>query len=349
MNEILHEISAKVAFSSTCNLRCVYCRGSGSDTTLPASMENFRQRPLETGSISTEVLLSVLQHLHDEGLRQIRPTGGEPLLRRDWDVVVNEAARMGYSDVDITTNGILLENYLDHHGSLPEGLSMVKISLDTHDPKKFKEITGGGDLQRVVEGIKAINGKVYTRANRVLLRSEMNERELVEFITFCQKIGLNGVQYLDLVHYSNMPSANAAFFENEFVAFPEFKNLAENVLGVEFAVMAKPDTGVVFHQAVLPNGFKITFKDSTTTKRDETCQSCPVYCQEGRCLVRIATDGNLTLCPDYQGELPSFNVVDSIHDGTLHDEMGKIADIFLSAKQVPTFKEFNSRPSRQLC
>ncbi|MFH0749357.1 MAG: radical SAM protein, partial [Candidatus Gottesmanbacteria bacterium] len=234
MNEIIHEISAKVAFSPTCNLRCVYCRGSRSDTTLPASMEDFRRQPLETGSISTEVLLSVLQHLHEEGLRQIRPTGGEPLLRNDWDVVVNEAARMGYSDVDITTNGILLENYLDRHGSLPEGLSMVKISLDTHDPNKFKEITGGGELKRVIEGIKAINGRVYTRANRVLLRSDMNERELVEFITFCQKIGLNGVQYLDLVHYSNMPSANASFFENEFVAFPEFKSLAEKVLGIEF-------------------------------------------------------------------------------------------------------------------
>ena len=73
MNEILHEISAKVAFSPTCNLRCVYCRGSGSDTTLPASMEDFRRQPLETGSISTEVLLKILQHLHNEGLRQIRP------------------------------------------------------------------------------------------------------------------------------------------------------------------------------------------------------------------------------------------------------------------------------------
>ena len=131
MNEILHEISAKVAFSPTCNLRCVYCRGSGSDTTLPASMEDFRRQPLETGSISTEVLLKILQHLHNEGLRQIRPTGGEPMLRRDWDMVVTEAARMGYSNVDITTNGILLENYLENHGSLPEGLSMVKISLDS--------------------------------------------------------------------------------------------------------------------------------------------------------------------------------------------------------------------------
>jgi len=306
-------------------------------------MEDFRRKPLETGSISTDVLLDVLKHLHEEGLRNIRPTGGEPLLRKDWDTVVDEAAKIGYENIDITTNGILLENYLEGHGSLPKGLSMVKFSLDTHDPEKFKRVTGGGDLQRVVAGIKAVAGTIYTRANRVLLKSETNEAELAEFINFCQEIGLNGVQYLDLVHYNNLPYADPGFFEQEFVSFDEFKPVIEKMFGTTFRLIEEINTGVDFYQATLPNGFKITFKDSTKTRRDKSCQTCPVYCQEGRCLVRIATDGNLTLCPDYQGELPSFNVVDAINNGTLHDEMSNIASIFMSSKQLPTFKEFAQR------
>lgn len=347
-SEIIRNISAKVAFSPTCNLHCIYCRGDNVKRDISASMEDFRRQPLETGCLSTEVLLDVLRHLHQEGLRQIRPTGGEPLLRKDWDVIVSEAARMGYSDVDITTNGILLETYLQEHGSLPQGLSIVKVSLDTHDPDQFRKITGGGDLQKVIEGIKAISGKVYTRANRVLTRSEMNEKELMEFITFCQEIGLNGVQYLDLVYYNNLPNANPQFWEREFVPFSEFRDLASRVLGVDLVALKKPDTGVLFHQAELSNGFKITFKDSTITRRDEMCQTCPVYCQEGRCLVRIATDGNVTVCPDYRGELPSFNVVSSIGDGTLHDEMGKIADIFISTQQLPTLETFMKKHGLKL-
>ena len=116
MKEIIHEISAKLALSPTCNLHCNYCRGNNSDKLLPASMEDFRRQPLETGCISTEVLLNILRHLHEEGLRQIRPTGGEPMLRNDWDTVVTESANIGFSNIDITTNGILLESYMEKHG-----------------------------------------------------------------------------------------------------------------------------------------------------------------------------------------------------------------------------------------
>lgn len=341
-NEILDNISAKVALSPSCNLKCTYCGGADRIYGYPAAMEDFRKSSLKTGIISTATLLNSLKELHNTGLREIRFTGGEPMLRHDWDQIVTETSRMGYSNVDITTNGTLLEPYLKSHHELPSGLAMVKVSLDTYNPDRFREITGGGILEKVIEGVRAASDQVYVRANKVVLRSEQNEAELVTFIGFCKSLGIPEIQYLDLVHHPNKPNSNKEYFEREYVAFPEFRDLIRRVFDIDFQ-LRDGTYGAFFHQAILPDGFKITFKDIRFSMRDTQCQVCPLYCQEGRCLIRIGTDGNLTLCTDYKGELSSFNLVKEVAKGTLSDRMDTVAEIYASATQMRTIENFAER------
>lgn len=341
-NEILGSIGAKVALSPYCNLKCTYCGGADRRYGYPAAMEDFRKAPLKTGIISTVTLLNSLKKLHNTGLREILFTGGEPMLRHDWDHIVSETSRMGYGSVDITTNGLLLEPYLKIHHELPSGLAMVKVSLDTYDPDRFREITGGGILEKVIEGVRAASDQIYVRANKVVLRSDQKEEELVTFIGFCKSLGIPEIQYLDLVHHPNKPNSDKDYFEREYVAFPEFRDLIKRVFGIDFQ-LRDGTYGAFFHQAILPDGFRITFKDSRFSMRDAQCQACPLYWQEGRCLIRIGTDGNLTLCTDFRGELSSFNLIEEAARGTLSDRIDTVAEVYASATQMRTIENFAER------
>jgi cyclic pyranopterin phosphate synthase len=341
-SELVSQIDPKVAFTYNCNLRCIYCEGiAGFRPDKPAAMEDFRKTPLKNGSITTETLIGILKTLHEYGIEGMSPTGGEPMLRQDWDEIIREAALIGYKRIGLTTNGLLLETYMEKHGHLPQGLNFIKLSLDTDDADKFRAITGGGSLETVVRGITSVSRDVYVRANRVLLRSEMTDT--VRFIDFARSLGLREVSFLDLVYYPNRSNnADKQFFEREFVSFNEFKMIIKALYGVDFVPSGRPG-GVMFYHAQLSDGFKLSFKDSSITKRDKQCNNCSVFCQEGRCLIRIATDGNMTVCPDYRGELPSYNAAKELREGTLLATMDDVMDIFTNSSQVPTLKEFALR------
>ncbi|NMC35442.1 radical SAM protein [Candidatus Beckwithbacteria bacterium] len=348
--ETLADTTARVALWPYCNLFCNYCGGSSyRNDAFPAAMEDFRKAPMHEGNLSSDDLLTILRQLHEQGgMTKMRGTGGEPLLRHDWDKIITEISEMGYKEVDITTNGILLTTYLEKNGGLPKGLNVLKVSLDTCDPDSFREITGGGDLHKVLEGIRASSQLIYTRINRVLLRSEMTPSEMERFIDFCQGLGVKQVQYLDLVHYPNLDRSDKSFWEREFVAYPEFQTTVTQLYPKANFHTTRDQFGVAFHRALLPNGLVLSFKDSRYTMRDSECWDCPIFCQEGRCLVRVATDGNITLCPDYQGELPSFNARQALQDHSFQDRVQELQTIIERSEKVRTIELFTHKHNLEL-
>ncbi len=342
----LNNVSAKIAFSPACNFSCVYCGGSKDrvHAPTPALMEDYRATNIKTGIIPTDKLLGVLQGLYDAGVRSIRPTGGEPMLRKDWDVVVDGAAQMGFKGVDVTTNGSLLPRYLQQHkGKLPEGLTTMKVSFDTESPERFKYLTGGGDLNLVARGIKAIADQVYVRANKVFLMSEATVDHVKSFVTYCKNLGMKQIMYLDLVHYPNAPKNNPSFWKNEFAGFDVFSRLMRKAFrGTEFTRNTN-QFGVDFHQAKLQDGFIVSFKDSRRTMRDKQCGTCPEFCQEGRTLLRVGTDSNTTFCPDYKAEMPHFNAAQALINGTFMDKMREISRTVDNSTKSNTLKLFRKK------
>lgn len=350
-HESLRPVSIKLALTSNCNLNCTYCDGPVGRAKLstPAAMEDYRAEHISTGSISTDQLLQLFKEFSDRGFASVRPTGGEPTLRHDWDYVVDTLAKTGYQGVDITTNGMLLSHYLDNHGGkLPEGLSTVKVSLDTYDPEEFKCVTRGGDLNKIMDGVSRISGQTWVRANTVVLRSNTTPEKIKGLIDFCQGLGMKQIQFLDLVYYPNLPSANPKFWEEQFVAWPEFARVFKQIYPEAKFTEPTNQFGVNFHRTELSNGFVVTFKDSTSTMRDPKCATCPLYCQEGRCLVRVATDGNVTFCPDYKAELPHFNGIRTLQDGTFDQKVDEIADIVESSVRMRTIEIFAQKHNLKL-
>src|SRR5574340_466885 len=124
----------RISVTDRCNLRCVYCMP---DTGQPCVNH---EKVLTTSEIVRFVRIAARY-----GLRKVRITGGEPLVRKDILALVRALKQdVGIHDLSLTTNGLLLEGMAD---SLRQaGLDRVNVSLDTMDPKRYREITRGGDL-----------------------------------------------------------------------------------------------------------------------------------------------------------------------------------------------------------
>jgi cyclic pyranopterin phosphate synthase len=135
--------------------------------------------------LSFEEIVEVVKVAVNLGINKIRLTGGEPLVRKDIVTLVKMiATENGINDLALTTNGILLSDL-----AIPlknAGLQRVNISLDTLNSEKYKSITRGGSLNRVLEGIKAaINaGLTPVKVNCVVFKSS-NEADAKGVKEFC--------------------------------------------------------------------------------------------------------------------------------------------------------------------
>jgi len=155
-------------------LRCIYCHHEG--------------ELLPGGEIPGDMVVSIAKAAAELGMRSVKLTGGEPLLRKDLDLII---ARIPQSlDISITTNGILLAERAE--ALARAGLDRVNVSLDSLQPNRYCQITGGrpGDLERVLAGIDASREAdlLPIKLNFVVLKR--NESEVPEMIDFCRRRGL---------------------------------------------------------------------------------------------------------------------------------------------------------------
>ena len=179
----------RVSVTDRCDLRCVYCMA-----------EHMEFLP------KAEVLtLEELQRLCGAfvrlGVRKIRLTGGEPLVRRDVMVLVRGLGEMvatgALDDLTLTTNGTRLAGFA---GELAEcGVRRINVSLDSLDPATFRAVTRHGDLGRVLDGLAAARAAgLAVRINAVALKG-INEHEFDRLIGWC------GEQGFDLCLIETMP------------------------------------------------------------------------------------------------------------------------------------------------
>lgn len=159
----------RVSVTDRCNFRCVYCMP-------PGGIEHLAHDNI----LRYEEIFEIVQTAAEQGVREVRLTGGEPLVRRDLHVLVGMLTQIpGIEEVSLTTNGLLLEKYA---ASLAEaGLKRVNISLDTLDKEKFARITRGGSLETAWRGIEAAErcGLTPIKINAVLMRG-VNDDEVVD-------------------------------------------------------------------------------------------------------------------------------------------------------------------------
>lgn len=134
----------RVSVTDRCNLRCLYC------------MPESGVKPLGHGDILTYEEILCLGHIASAlGIRKIKITGGEPLVRKNVDrLIAGLKAIDGIDSVTLTTNGVLLKSQLPK--LLEAGLDAVNLSLDTMDEEKYRQVTRIGSLKEALEGLEAV-------------------------------------------------------------------------------------------------------------------------------------------------------------------------------------------------
>ena len=187
----LHDLRLSVI--EACNFRCPYCMpadevpdGYGFDAATRLSFDQI------------ETLVRAFARL---GMRKLRLTGGEPLLRRDLPALVARLAGIeGIEDIALTTNGVLLPR---HARALREaGLGRVTISLDALDPLLFRAMSGGrGEVADVLAGIEAarVAGFPVIKLNSVVQRG-VNEHQVLPLVERFRDSGmvLRFIEYMDV-------------------------------------------------------------------------------------------------------------------------------------------------------
>lgn len=179
----------RVSVTDRCDLRCVYCMAEDM-TFLP-----------KADILSLEELERLCQAFVRLGVRKLRLTGGEPLVRRNIMQLIRNLGELvkdgSLDELTLTTNGTQLAKYAQELKDA--GVRRLNVSLDTLDPDKFRRITRWGDLGKVLEGLEAArDAGLKVKLNTVALKG-VNDDEFDRLIEFC------GDKGFDLTFIETMP------------------------------------------------------------------------------------------------------------------------------------------------
>ncbi len=176
----------RVSLTSNCNLRCQYC--------MPAEQIKNNEQTL-----SNEELIYLIRLICQTGIKKIRLTGGEPLLYPQLEYLLKICKEIkSVKKVVLTTNGILLSEQIEKLKKA--GLDGINLSLDCIDKDLYKKITRGGDIEKVLLGIKkAKNLDIPLKINSVIMK-DINEQEILPLVKFANyhKVDLRFIELMPI-------------------------------------------------------------------------------------------------------------------------------------------------------
>ncbi|MBU2102707.1 MAG: GTP 3',8-cyclase MoaA [Candidatus Omnitrophota bacterium] len=188
----------RISITDRCNLRCIYCMPEGGVV-----------RKVVSEILSFEEIIRVVKVCSTIGIRKIKISGGEPLMRKGCCKLLESLIRLPkIQEVSLTTNGLLVRQ---HSKDLKEaGLRRMNISIDTLDARKFRRIAGQGELADVLDGIDAaIEDGFFVKLNVVMMKG-VNDNEIMEFMHFAGERKLI-VRFIEL-----MPMVESRLLNKDF-------------------------------------------------------------------------------------------------------------------------------------
>jgi GTP 3',8-cyclase len=182
----------RISVTDRCNFRCVYC--------MPREMFGRGYRFMDRKELLTfEEIERLVRVFAGHGVEKVRLTGGEPLLRRDLEILIAKLTALGDLDVALTTNGALLPQKAE--ALVAAGLRRVTVSLDTLDDETFRTMNDVGfPVERVLEGIDAAAAAgLQVKVNAVVKRG-LNDGQVVELARHFRGTGhiLRFIEYMDV-------------------------------------------------------------------------------------------------------------------------------------------------------
>lgn len=261
----------RVSVTDRCNLRCFYCLPRGHNPCV-------RSQPLSLAELAAVVRVGV-----GLGIRKIRITGGEPLVRPGVIDLIRELSREPrIADLALSTNGTLLA---EHAAALKAaGLRRVNISLDSLQPEVFRAISGRNDLDRVLAGIAAARaaGLHPIKLNVVVMRG-VNDAELPAMLDFGAAAGAQ----IRFIEY--MPLGLGQRWETSYVSRDEILDRIRPRVASEPARRQPGDTATYY---ALRDGGEVGVISPVSCRFCDLCNR-----------LRLTADGRLRPCLTREGEV----------------------------------------------
>ncbi len=258
----------RVSVTDRCDFRCVYC--------MSENMAFLPKRDL----LSLEELDRLCSAFVDRGVRKLRLTGGEPLVRRDIMTLFASLSRHlrggALDELTLTTNGSQLPRYARELASY--GVKRINISLDTLDPDKFRAITRWGEVDKVLAGVDAaLAAGLHVKINAVALKG-VNEDEIADLVRWAHDRGMD----ITLIEVMPLGDVEAARLDQYLPLSMVRTRLAERFTLTD---VGDRTGGPARYARVAETGGRIGF---ITPLTHNFCESCN--------RVRITCTGTLYMC-----------------------------------------------------
>jgi len=293
----------RISITERCNYRCFYCMPQGVE--VETDKENF---------ITPEEIIDLVKAGVQLGIKKVRLTGGEPLIRSDINKILK-----GISDIKkveklcITTNGSFLYEKVELLKQYK--VSRINVSLDTLSPKKFKKITKIGDLNSVLAGIKkAIKAGIEVRINTVIIKG-INDDEIGSLVSLTEEYNLD-LRFIEL-----MPIGEGKKYSG--ISGIEIRDILAKE-GKELIDLEKRDGASKYYRLKDAKG-KIGFINPIS--------NC--FCQECN-RIRVTSKGDLKQCLNKKS---NFNIVKYMRSGVSKEEI--IEEISKEIYNKPEKHQFN--------
>lgn len=231
----------RISVTDHCNLRCVYC--------MPADIKWLPHEEI----LRNEEIVRLVDVFVSLGIKKVRFTGGEPLLRKGFfDIVKQVRSNHKELEICITTNGVLLEQYIDKIQEF--NVQKVNVSLDSLNPDTFAKITGVNAIHKVINGILKITALegVECKINAVIMESTLDElEELVRFAT-----NIHAIRFIERMPLSNDPvpfvSADTLLQKLESLGTVQRKTTSDTHVAAMYRFLPRWDKRAVINVGIIP-------------------------------------------------------------------------------------------------
>ncbi len=301
----------RLSVTDRCDLRCFYCMPKG-----------FRDFEAPDHWLTFDEIEKVMAAFADLGVKRVRLTGGEPLVRKGLPELTSRLAALpGIEDLSLSSNAVQLAR--DAEALYEGGVRRLNISLDSLRPDRFKEITGGR-LDKVLAGLRAAREAGFDpiKINMVVMRG-INDDEVEAVTDFCLEHGFT------LRFIETMPMGETGREASEmFLDLREVRERLEKRFDLVPGVM--PGGGPARYVQVAGTDLRIGFITPISQHFCDTCNR-----------VRLSVDGTLYTC---LGQDHSYPLREHLRAGAGHDEIK--AHLLQAIALKPERHEFNEKPGQ---
>ncbi len=259
----------RISLTDNCNLRCFYCMPDEKYAFAPAA------KLMQPDEIETIAKLFV-----SHGVKKIRLTGGEPLVRKDAPLIIDKLGKLGI-ELAITTNGVRVNEMMDN--LIAAQVKTINISLDTLNAEKFKKITRRDLFQKVRDNIDLLIQNNFRVKINVVLMKGLNDDEILDFIEMTRDSQIE-VRFIEFMPFSgNRWTSNQVFTLEEILVEVQSRY---DILAIE---PEAHDTAKKFKIPGFAGNFAVI-----STMTAPFCSSCN--------RIRLTADGKLKNCLFSKGE-----------------------------------------------